>query len=158
MTVTTQLLLAAIEPPASLMPTEPTAMAPPALLVRVPPQVLLVVVLATVMAPGDVGNRSVNAGLPKVMATGLELVKVMVSSDGELAMMPVGLNVFSTTGFCNTTVLSVALLLVVLSSPPPDTVAWFTCGVLALAATLTVRVMATLVAFTMAVVRLHVTT
>ena len=63
-------------PPASLIAVSPALSAPPAPSVSVPPQVLVVVVLASVIAPGVVGNVSVNAR--PVTAVLLAFVKVSV--------------------------------------------------------------------------------
>jgi hypothetical protein len=75
-TVTAQEPFAGMVPPASLIAVSPALSAPPAPSVSVPPQVLVAVVLASVIAPGVVGNVSVNAR--PVTAVLLPLLKVSV--------------------------------------------------------------------------------
>jgi hypothetical protein len=74
--VIAQLLEAGIVPPVNLMPTSPIEIVPPELSASVPPQVLEVVVLMSVIAPGMVGNTSVNVA--PVRAVGVRLASVIV--------------------------------------------------------------------------------
>ncbi len=85
-TVTVHAPLAGIVPLASRMPGAPAAMAPPLSLVSAPPQLLVVVVFASVIAPGAVGNVSVNPS--PVTAVLFALVKVSV----RLVVPPAGTN------------------------------------------------------------------
>ena len=71
-----QLLEAGIVPPVSIMPTSPTEIVPPELSLKVPPHVFDVVVLMSVIAPGVVGNMSVNVA--PVKAVGVRFASVIV--------------------------------------------------------------------------------
>ena len=68
---------AGMVPPVSWMPALPIASGPPPFAVSVPPQVLVTVVEASVIAPGEVGNTSVKAS--PVSATAFGSVKLIVS-------------------------------------------------------------------------------
>lgn len=101
--------MAGIVPPASLMPTAPTANAAPALFVKVPPQVLDVVRSARVMAPGVVGKTSVNVA--PVRATELpfssKTFKVVTPVTGRIGLVR---NDLVIVGAASTVMSSVAAL------------------------------------------------
>jgi hypothetical protein len=87
-------------PLASLIEPAPAASAAPPTWVTVPPQVLVKVVLANVIAPGKVGNVSLNVAVVNVSA--LLFDKVMVRVDVPPGLMLAGVNAFTITGLAST--------------------------------------------------------
>lgn len=87
-------------PPTNFKSTEPTAKAALLVCVNVPPQVLVTVALANVIAPGDVGKTSVNVALVNVSA--FVLVRVIRKTDVPVGLIVLGVNTFTIEGLANT--------------------------------------------------------
>ena len=103
-----QLPLAATVPPVNLALALPIASGTPALSVSVPPQELVDVAEASVIAPGVVGKVSVKLTMLSVPA--MLLLSVRVSVETPLSAMVAGLNDLVMAGLVPTARVALALL------------------------------------------------
>ena len=106
----TQLPFAGTVPPTSLTAVLPAARAAPPASLRVPPQPFVIVVSASVMAPGAVGNTSMKlAPVMSFAPFAAGLLKVIVSVLGPFGITGLGANDLAIVGAVITSKLAVLL-------------------------------------------------